>query len=360
MDEYYCPNCGSNLGEQSGFDPDGGTWRCRECGQLLMDEDVYEGDTYEGVAWYCDDCGSLLNRQSGFSDSCGTWRCRECGFVNGITEDDIYESEEDYQRCKPYSCNNEDEEDVYDSNDDEIDDEGDIETNNTLYSNKAVISASRLKKKEEKQKKYEKKVAEYNRKQKERKKFKRTIKMSIAIFVILLGIFYYIGNVVEIGYDSHELIGIKYSEVKELFEKEGFTNIEVLEIADLPLSKENDSYEVTKVILDDEIEEFNKNDKYFKGSKVTIVYHTIKLLEPPISNKDAKGNQYADIVDLFEKAGFSNVTTKVEYDIYLNVLKKKGEVESVSIDGKTKFGSSYRPDAKVVITYHDLHKNKLD
>ena len=64
---------------------------------------------------------------------------------------------------------------------------------------------------------------------------------------------------------------------------------------------------------------FNKNDKYFKGSKVTIVYHTIKLLEPPISNKDAKGNQYADIVDLFEKAGFSNV-------ILVNTLEEAVQV----------------------------------
>ena len=100
MDEYYCPNCGATLNNQSGFDPDNGTWTCTQCGQHLMDDDTFEGDSYEGVAWYCDECGTLLNKQSGFSDDYGTWTCTECGHTNGTTEDDIYESEEDYQYQK--------------------------------------------------------------------------------------------------------------------------------------------------------------------------------------------------------------------------------------------------------------------
>ena len=62
---------------------------CTECGQMLMDDDIYNGNTFEGVAWFCDNCGALLNRQDGFTDSYGSWRCTECGYVNGTTEDDI-------------------------------------------------------------------------------------------------------------------------------------------------------------------------------------------------------------------------------------------------------------------------------
>ena len=94
MDEYYCPNCGATLNDQSGFDPGIGTWTCTECGQYLMDDDIYEGDIFEGVAWYCDNCGALLNRQSGFSDSLGSWTCTECYHVNGTTEDDILDDDE--------------------------------------------------------------------------------------------------------------------------------------------------------------------------------------------------------------------------------------------------------------------------
>lgn len=94
MDKYYCTNCGATLNDQSGFDPGKGTWTCAECGQHLMDNDIYEGDKFKGVAWYCDNCGVLLNRQSGFSDSLGTWTCTECYHVNGTTKDDILGDDE--------------------------------------------------------------------------------------------------------------------------------------------------------------------------------------------------------------------------------------------------------------------------
>ena len=98
MDEYYCPNCGAMLNDQYGFDPSCGTWTCTGCGKLLMDDDVYTGDSYEGIAWFCDACGALLNRQSGFSDSYGSWTCTECGYRNGTTEDDILK-EDDGPEC---------------------------------------------------------------------------------------------------------------------------------------------------------------------------------------------------------------------------------------------------------------------
>ena len=82
MDEYFCPNCGAVLNNQYGFDPSCGTWTCTKCGTHLMDDDVYDGDTFKGVAWYCDKCGALLNKQLGFSDSNGSWECKNCGYQN--------------------------------------------------------------------------------------------------------------------------------------------------------------------------------------------------------------------------------------------------------------------------------------
>ena len=99
MGIYYCPNCNADLENQYGFDPSSGTWTCRECGQFLMDEDIADGDTYEGVAWFCDNCNALLNRQSGFSDSYGTWTCTECGHTNGTTDEDIIEEEHKCPNC---------------------------------------------------------------------------------------------------------------------------------------------------------------------------------------------------------------------------------------------------------------------
>ena len=92
-EEYFCPKCGAILNDQYGFDPNNGTWTCTECGQRLMDESIYDGDTYQGVAWYCDQCGDLLNKQSGFSDSYGSWTCTKCCHINGTTEDDIIDED---------------------------------------------------------------------------------------------------------------------------------------------------------------------------------------------------------------------------------------------------------------------------
>ena len=105
-DEYFCPNCNAVLNNQPGFDPDGGTWTCTECGTTLYGDDIEETmDLFDGVVWYCDSCGAVLNRQSGFNDYCGTWYCTECGHPNSINENEIYESEEEYQEKKQvYEC----------------------------------------------------------------------------------------------------------------------------------------------------------------------------------------------------------------------------------------------------------------
>ena len=100
MDEYFCPKCGATLNDQYGFDPSCGAWTCTSCGKLLMDDDVYDGDIFEGVAWYCDDCGALLNRQLGFSDSYDSWQCTNCGHINGTTEEDIIDDEPKCPNCE--------------------------------------------------------------------------------------------------------------------------------------------------------------------------------------------------------------------------------------------------------------------
>ena len=102
MDEYFCPNCGAILNEQWGFNPEVSTWTCTECGKLLMDDEIYDGDNYEGVAWFCDNCGALLNKQSGFTDSYSSWTCTECYHSNPINEDVIYDSEKEINKgCCP-------------------------------------------------------------------------------------------------------------------------------------------------------------------------------------------------------------------------------------------------------------------
>lgn len=93
---------------------------------------------------------------------------------------------------------------------------------------------------------------------------------------------------------------------------------------------------------------------------VTVTYHTVKTITPPMSAKEAKGTNYNEVVDSFRNAGFINVKTEPEYDIITGWLTKDGETESVSIGDDSKFNSSdnFRPDTTVVVKYHTLLKNK--
>lgn len=101
MEEYYCTKCNAILNDQPGFDPSLEIWTCTECGQVLYG-DVIEStiSRFPNGVWYCDSCGAVLSLQPGFNDSCEVWECTECGYMNPINEDELYESEEDYQKNK--------------------------------------------------------------------------------------------------------------------------------------------------------------------------------------------------------------------------------------------------------------------
>ena len=60
------------------------------------------------------------------------------------------------------------------------------------------------------------------------------------------------------------------------------------------------------------------------------------------------------------KYTFANIQLVIKYDIITGWLTDDGEVESVVINGEKKFSAEakFRPDAKIVITYHTLKKNE--
>lgn len=77
-------------------------------------------------------------------------------------------------------------------------------------------------------------------------------------------------------------------------------------------------------------------------------------LRVPASAEEFVGENYKDVVTRFQMAGFTNISTEPIEDLITGWLVKDGEVEEVSINGKTSFGSSasFEPDAIIVIRYH--------
>ncbi|MBQ7302024.1 MAG: zinc ribbon domain-containing protein [Clostridia bacterium] len=73
----------------------------------------------------------------------------------------------------------------------------------------------------------------------------------------------------------------------------------------------------------------------------------------PLSAADCKYKNYKEVEATFKKAGFTDISTKVLYDIVLG-WTEEGEVEKVSINGDINFqrGEIVSKDAPVVIAYH--------
>lgn len=195
-----------------------------------------------------------------------------------------------------------------------------------------------------------------------RKRHRKGIAITILIFifVVLLLIGYYeIQKLIPMGYSSDSLEGLKYTEAVQRLKESGFSNVHTKEISDLTISRDDKENLVTeiKLIFGDS---FAEDKKYPSNLWITVVYHTVELYASPLTSKEAKGMNYLDVIDEFEKAGFVNVTTDVKYDIVTGWLTDDGEVKSVSINGDKKFDSDdeYRLDAQVVITYHTWKKNR--
>ena len=94
VDYEICPHCGADLTMQKGYDNTLPNWICKGCGQMLINPNL---DTDSNITWICDKCGSTLNVQPGFNESCGEWKCTECGFINKISQEEVYVSEDEYQ-----------------------------------------------------------------------------------------------------------------------------------------------------------------------------------------------------------------------------------------------------------------------
>lgn len=185
-----------------------------------------------------------------------------------------------------------------------------------------------------------------------------TILISVIVVLSLIG-YYEIQKLIPMGYSSDSLEGLKYTEAVQKLKESGFSNVHTKEISDLTISRDDEENLVTEVKLMFG-DSFDEDTKYPSNLWITVVYHTVELYAPPLTSKEAKGMNYLDVIDEFEKAGFVNVTTVVEYDIVTGWLTDDGEVKSVTINGDKKFDSynEYRLDAEVVVTYHTLKKNK--
>ena len=164
---------------------------------------------------------------------------------------------------------------------------------------------------------------------------------------------------IEVTVSSVDLIGKDHKYVEKYLRDAGFTSIRDDIIHDLEIENIRNEGVVTTVTIHGDVE-FSATDRFPYDSPIKITYHMIQEIMVPLSSKEAKKLVCSDLEKKFKEAGFVDVRTDAEYDLITGWFTKDGSVESISINGDTKFGeeAQYRPDAPIVITYHTFSKNK--
>lgn len=81
---------------------------------------------------------------------------------------------------------------------------------------------------------------------------------------------------------------------------------------------------------------------------------TPTMVPVPADSQDFEGDQYEDVLEELQAAGFTAVTVELVPDLITGWLVSDGEVEDVEIDGSTEYaeGDEFAPDAEVVVSYH--------
>ncbi len=346
MGIYYCTNCGVDLEEQIGFDPDAEYWICKECGQLLFGEEKV-GDRFENVGWFCDECGAYLNTQSGFNDWNGAWHCEVCGYENIISEDQIFSSEEEYQKFRNnssncYSDDNYDDDDYSDDNYDDDDYDDDDYSDDNYDDNDYDEEYQDYMNEKVRQKEEEERIRQ-EEKRKRRQRIWRTL----------------FRKKQTLGLSSEQCKKMQYTSVLEVLEVKEFYHIQTNAIEDLEIDNISKEGRI-KTISFNGIDSFGKDTRFPYNAKIEIVYHALKRINPPFSSRKLKGKKLEDVVEEFRKAGFVSLQPFELHDLKLGWFVKENTVEKITIDGKSEFKEKdrIRLNAEVCIFYHTFKRKR--
>ena len=400
MDEYYCPNCGAILNDQEGFNPDGGTWTCTQCGKFLMDDDIYDGENYPGVAWFCDKCGALLNRQTGFSDNCDFWTCTQCGYVNGITEDDIikecpncgarlndqlyfsnYEDDWECTECgamlhhddihEPYEeivadeeADEKDDDECDEEDDDECDEEDDDEYDeNDENQDEEECDENDENQDEEDAQFYESCDDEGNAviyswwKPNDASSEYIKEKTDWELRKCRLKAFLFNHKKIQMKYDSSDFEDENYKNVEKMLHNQAFSNIKCIPVKDVYVDSAYRVEQVKQVNISGN-PHFAKGDNISYDAEIVIEYHMKRKITIPFGAKTLRKTDHTEVADQFRKLGFIEIYEFPMYDLLTGWIMKDGSVEKVTIDGIASFrkNSVFTFDKRIEITYHTFKK----
>lgn len=102
------------------------------------------------------------------------------------------------------------------------------------------------------------------------------------------------------------------------------------------------------------IDMINEVNAQMNKNRISKHISTGKMVEVPEKPSGFKGENYKDVIRELETAGFKYIATEMLPDIEWGFFTDVGDVERVSINGKTGYGKGdeFPEEAEVVVVYH--------
>lgn len=135
---------------------------------------------------------------------------------------------------------------------------------------------------------------------------------SFTLLIILLLFNSY--GYVKVDKSASEYRGIHYKLVENELSELGFSNIVLNEIPNLKSSDELNDYDVGSVVIDG-TDQFGKDVRFKKDSKVVINYHTIKKIRMPLNSNEVTNYNVDQLKQMLSQQGFVNIKVKEVNDL---------------------------------------------
>lgn len=157
----------------------------------------------------------------------------------------------------------------------------------------------------------------------------------------------------EIGISSLQCREIHCEKLIRMLKERDFYNIQTIILEDLTIDNISREGIVDNISINGE-NVFDSVTRFPFGAKIVIVYHMLQRISPPITLREARRKNEAEVVYRFSNAGFMNITKEAIPDLRKGWIVKIGTVENITIDGRSDFTrkEKFRPDAQIKISYH--------
>lgn len=152
---------------------------------------------------------------------------------------------------------------------------------------------------------------------------------------------------------AEKYIGSDYNETLSELQEAGFENITPEVIEDLTSNSPLPDGYIESISIDGSTD-FTEVSEFYKDTPVSITYHAIKKLSPPINSSSIKEIDYRELTTMFTDAGFVNVQEKEVFDLNPDYYAADDYRNEVSICGQSSFDSKdqFPFDGKVSIVCH--------